>query len=135
MLWRDRRFLTLAAGKAAGLFAQIGLLAHLFSIMVPVFGPRSAGLLMGGATAAAILGRAGIGWLMPVSADRRLIASASYGVQIIGTLILLTTGGGNTAVMVVGVLLSASASATPHRSHLSSPRRSSTKPMSPAWCR
>lgn len=104
-LWRDRRFLTLAAGMAAGLFAQIGLLAHLFSIMVPVFGSRSAGLLMGGATVAAIVGRTGIGWLMPVSADRRLIASASYGVQIIGTLILLTTGGENTAAMVVGVLL------------------------------
>jgi hypothetical protein len=105
LLWRDRRFLTLAAGMAAGLFAQIGLLAHLFSIMVPVFGSRSAGLLMGGATVAAILGRTGIGWLMPVSADRRLIASASYGVQIVGTLMLLTTGGGNTALMVVGVLL------------------------------
>jgi hypothetical protein len=105
LLWRDRRFLTLAAGMAAGLFAQIGLLAHLFSIVVPVFGSRSAGLLMGGATVAAILGRTGIGWLMPVAADRRLIASASYGVQIIGTLMLLTTGGGNTASMVVGVLL------------------------------
>lgn len=102
---RDRRFLTLAAGMAAGLFAQIGLLAHLFSIMVPVFGSRSAGLLMGGATVAAILGRTGIDWLMPVSADRRLIASASYGVQIVGTLMLLTTGGGNAALMVVGVLL------------------------------
>jgi hypothetical protein len=104
-LWRDRRFLTLAAGMAAGLFAQIGLLAHLFSIMVPVFGSQTAGLLMGGATFAAILGRTGIGWLMPVSADRRLIASASYGVQIIGTLMLLTTGGENAAAMVLGVLL------------------------------
>jgi hypothetical protein len=104
-LWRDRRFLTLAAGMAAGLFAQIGLLAHLFSIMVPVFGSRAAGLLMGGATVAAIVGRTGIGWLMPVSADRRLIATASYGVQIIGTLMLLATGGENAPAMVVGVLL------------------------------
>jgi hypothetical protein len=104
-LWRDRRFLTLAVGMAAGLFAQIGLLAHLFSIMVPVFGSQAAGLLMGGATVAAILGRTGIGWLMPVSADRRLIASASYGVQIIGTLMLLATGGENAAAMIIGVLL------------------------------
>jgi hypothetical protein len=104
-LWRDRRFITLAAGMAAGLFAQIGLLAHLFSIIVPVFGPQAAGLLMGGATVSAIVGRTGIGWLMPISADRRLIASASYGVQIIGTLILLATGGENAAAMVVGVLL------------------------------
>lgn len=104
-LWHDRRFLTLAAGMAAGLFAQIGLLAHLFSIIVPVFGSQATGLLMGGATVAAIVGRTGIGWLMPVSADRRLIASASYGVQIIGTLMLLTTGGENAAAMVLGVLL------------------------------
>lgn len=104
-LWRDRRFITLAAGMAAGLFAQIGLLAHLFSIMVPVFGSQPAGLLMGAATVSAIVGRTGIGWLMPISADRRLIASASYGVQIIGSLMLLATGGDNAAAMVVGVLL------------------------------
>ena len=29
LLWRDWRFLTLTAGMALGLFAQIGLLAHL----------------------------------------------------------------------------------------------------------
>lgn len=105
LLWRDRRFITLAVGMAAGLFAQIGLLAHLFSILVPVFGPQTAGLLMGSATVAAIAGRTGIGWLMPVSADRRLIASASYGVQIIGSLALLWAGGENMAAMIVGVLL------------------------------
>lgn len=104
-LWRDRRFITLAAGMAAGLFAQIGLLAHLFSIMVPVFGSQTAGLLMGAATVSAIVGRTAIGWLMPISADRRLIASASYSVQIIGSLILLVTGGENAAAMAVGVLL------------------------------
>ncbi|GLU27397.1 MFS transporter [Brucella sp. NBRC 12950] len=104
-LWRDRRFVTLAIGMAAGLFAQIGLLAHLFSVMVPVFGSRNAGLLMGGATVSAIVGRTSIGWFMPSWADRRLIASASYGVQIIGSLILLATGGDNEALMIVGVLL------------------------------
>ena len=38
LLWRDRRFLTLAAGMALGLFAQIGLVAHLFSLLVPALG-------------------------------------------------------------------------------------------------
>jgi MFS family permease len=104
-LWRDRRFITLAAGMAAGLFAQIGLLAHLFSILVPVFGSKTAGVLLGGATVSAIVGRTSIGWLMPISADRRLIASASYGVQIIGSLTLLATGGENAAAMIAGVLL------------------------------
>jgi MFS family permease len=32
LLWRDRRFLTLSAGMGLGLFAQIGLVAHLFSL-------------------------------------------------------------------------------------------------------
>lgn len=31
-LWRNRAFITLSAGMAIGLFAQIGLLAHLFNI-------------------------------------------------------------------------------------------------------
>lgn len=130
-LWHDRRFIMLAMGMAAGLFAQIGLLAHLFSIMVPVFGSQTAGLLMAGATVAAILGRAGIGWLMPVSADRRLIASASYGVQMIGTRILLTKGGENSAAMVVGVLLFGLGIGTRRRSSLSSHRWNLTR-MSPA---
>nr|WP_280518291.1 MFS transporter [Rhizobium wenxiniae] len=104
LLWRDRRFITLSAGMAAGLFAQIGLLAHLFSIVVPVFGAQGAGVMMGGATAAAVAGRTGIGWFMPISADRRLIASASYGVQVIGSITLLLAGGDH-AAMIAGVLL------------------------------
>ncbi len=40
LLWRDRRFLTLAAGMALGLFAQIGLIAHLFSLLVPALGAQ-----------------------------------------------------------------------------------------------
>jgi MFS family permease len=61
LLWRDAGFLTLAAGMAFGLFAQIGLLAHLFSMLVPALGTQAAGLAMGGATAAAIGGRSLVG--------------------------------------------------------------------------
>jgi MFS family permease len=78
LLWRDIGFITLAAGMALGLFAQIGLLAHLFSLLVPALGAQSAGLALGGATAAAIAGRTLVGWLMPAAADRRLVAVASY---------------------------------------------------------
>ena len=42
-LWRDRRFITLAAGMALGLFAQIGLFAHLFSLLVPTLGAAARG--------------------------------------------------------------------------------------------
>ncbi|NTE63856.1 MFS transporter [Agrobacterium fabrum] len=77
----------------------------MFSIIVPVFGSKSAGLIMGGATVAAIAGRTGLGWLMPANADRRLIASASYGIQIIGSLILLLSGQDYATGIIVGVLL------------------------------
>jgi hypothetical protein len=43
-LWTDARFVTLAAGMALGLFAQIGLIAHLFSLLVPALGAQLRGL-------------------------------------------------------------------------------------------
>src|SRR5580704_7610574 len=92
LLWRDRTFLTLAAAMAFGLFAQIGLLAHLFSLLVPPLGEQAAGILMGLATASAIAGRTLVGWLMPAGSDRRLIACASLVVQIAGSVILMITG-------------------------------------------
>jgi MFS family permease len=105
LLWRDARFLTLAAGMALGLFAQIGLLAHLFSMLVPALGAQAAGLAMGGATAAAIAGRTLVGWLMPASADRRLVSVASYIVQIVGVFALFAAGGQTIALLLLGVFL------------------------------
>ena len=104
-LWRDPKFLTLSAGMALGLFAQIGLIAHLFSLLVPALGAQSAGLAMGAATAAAILGRTLVGWLMPAGADRRLVACASYGVQIAGSIACLVAAGTNIPLLLVGVIL------------------------------
>jgi MFS family permease len=104
-LWRDRGFLTLATAMALGLFAQIGLIAHLFSLLVPALGAPSAGLAMGAATAAAIGGRTLVGWLMPAGADRRLIACASLAVQIAGSLVLIAAAGSNVALLLLGVLL------------------------------
>ncbi len=105
LLWRDVRFITLAAGMALGLFAQIGLLAHLFSLLVPVLGASVAGFAMSGATAAAIAGRSLVGWLMPAGADRRLIAAVSYAVQIAGSLALIAAAGVDAALLIGGVLL------------------------------
>src|ERR1700720_2545610 len=85
-LWQDSRLVTLAAGMAFGLFAQIGLLAHLFSLLVPALGAQLAGFATGAATAAALVGRTLVGWLMPVGADRRLFGCANYFVQILGSL-------------------------------------------------
>jgi Major Facilitator Superfamily len=104
-LWYDTRFLSLAAAMALGLFAQIGLISHLFSLLIPTFGAQFAGLAMGGATAAAIAGRTLVGWLMPIGSDRRLVASASYFVQIVGTVAFLLAGGDNVPLLLVGTIL------------------------------
>jgi MFS family permease len=105
LLWRDFRFLTLSAGMALGLFVQIGLIAHLFSLLVPAVGAQLAGLAMGAATAAAIVGRTLVGWLMPVGADRRLVASMSYAVQIVGSLVFILAVGTNVPLLLLGVML------------------------------
>jgi MFS family permease len=56
-LWRNRQFLTLAGGMALGLFAQIGLLSQLFSLLVPALDAQLSGVAAGLATASAIAGR------------------------------------------------------------------------------
>jgi hypothetical protein len=104
-LWREWRFRTLALGMALGLFAQIGLLAHLFSLIVPALGEGWAGIVAGLATASAIVGRTAFGWLMPQGADRRLWAALSYGVQVIGAVALIHSGLTNPVLILIGVLL------------------------------
>src|SRR6516165_3784136 len=105
LLWRDLRFLTLAGGMAFGLFAQIGLIAHLYSLMVPALGPQQAGLAMGLATVSAVAGRTLVGWLMPANADRRLVACASYAVQIASSLVFILAAGTSVPLLLLGVLL------------------------------
>jgi MFS family permease len=105
LLWRDLKFITLAAGMALGLFAQIGLIAHLFSLLVSALGAQQAGLAMGLATACAIAGRTLVGWLMPVGADRRLVACASYAVQIAGSVVFIIAVGQSIPLLMLGVVL------------------------------
>ncbi|MBR0661171.1 MFS transporter [Neoroseomonas oryzicola] len=105
MLWRDPAFRSLAAGMALGLFAQIGLLAHLFSLIAGPLEPGLAGVVAGLATVAAILGRTLFGWLMPAGADRRRWACASYAVQAAGVVVLLASGLEGPVAILLGVLL------------------------------
>jgi hypothetical protein len=104
-LWQNWQFLTLATGMAFGLFAQIGLLAHLFSLLVPALGAQLAGIVAGTATASAIAGRTLFGWLMPMGADRRLFACASYLVQIAGSLAFVLAAGNDVPMLLLGVVL------------------------------
>ena len=46
-LWTNRGFLTYMAGFSFGLFAQIGIIAHLFSLLVPALGTQGAGFATG----------------------------------------------------------------------------------------
>ncbi len=91
-LWRNRQFVTLAAGMSLGLFAQIGLITHLFLVLAQYFTEQQAGMAMGLATASAIVGRTLVGWLMPVHANRRTVACLSYGIQLLGCIVMLGVG-------------------------------------------
>jgi hypothetical protein len=88
-----------------GLFAQIGLITHLFSLLAPALGTQAAGWAMGGATALAIGGRTAVGWLMPTGADRPAVACASYAIQIAGSLAFIMAGGTHAPLLLAGVLL------------------------------
>jgi hypothetical protein len=105
LLWRDRRFLTLSAGMALGLFAQIGLVAHLYSLLVPALGATWAGFAMSFVTLMAIGGRTLLGWLMPIGTDRRLVACGGYVLQVAGMIAFLLAGGTSVPLLVLGVVL------------------------------
>ncbi|MEO8203104.1 MAG: MFS transporter [Betaproteobacteria bacterium] len=105
LLWRDRTFLTLAAGMALGLFAQIGLIAHLYSLLVPALGAARAGFAMSFVTIMAIAGRTLLGWAMPIGTDRRLVASGGYVVQVAGMFCFILAAGTNVPLLMAGVVL------------------------------
>jgi len=104
-LWQSWRFVTLAGATSLGLFAQIGIIAHLFSLLVPALGAQLAGFAAGLATACAIAGRTGMGWLLPQGADRRRALAANYGLQFCGSLVLLAAGGTSVPLLLGGVML------------------------------
>jgi MFS family permease len=102
---RDGRFVTLALPMCLALFAQIGLIAHLFSLMLPALGAEWAGMAMGLATACAVAGRMAVGRLLQPGTDRRLAAAASLALQILGCLSFILAGGEAVPLLVLGVVL------------------------------
>lgn len=86
---KSAKFRTLAAGMSLGLFAQIGLIAHLYSILVGRMGAHNASFAMGLATASAMGGRYLAARLMTRGIDRRQLACLGYAIQMLGTLMLL----------------------------------------------
>lgn len=104
-LWTSRAFVTCTAGFALGLFAQIGIITHLFSLLVPAMGTQGAGLATGFAAACAVAGRTFLGWFLPDSADRRLAAALTYLMQILGCVAFLLADGQSLPLLLLGILL------------------------------
>ncbi|HVR51548.1 MAG TPA: MFS transporter [Pseudorhodoferax sp.] len=109
--WRSRAFVTLAAAMALGLFAQIGLIAQLFSLLVPAMGSQGASWAMALATACGMGGRLlavrgpGAQRGQHVQRDWRRVAAASYAVQAGGTLLLCLVGPAAGWPTVLGMVL------------------------------
>ena len=84
---RDRRFATLSTAFALGLFAQIGLFAHLIVQMSPTLGTDGAGAAVSAATVCAVIGRTVVAtWLG--DHDRRIAAALNFAVQAAGVCLL-----------------------------------------------
>ena len=100
-LLRDRRFLTLSAAFAFGLFSQVGLIAHLLSLLVPILGERGAAGAVSLTTTCAVIGRLLLGAVID-RLDRRSAAAGNFALQA-GGFLLIASGGA--APALVGCVL------------------------------
>ena len=60
---------------------------------------------MGLVTVMAIVGRTLLGDLMPLGADRRLVACGGYAVQLAGSIAFMLAAGTSVPLLLVGVVL------------------------------
>lgn len=104
-IWRDRGFVSLSAAFALGLFAQIGLIAHLFSLLAGALDAFGAGIAMGLATACAVAGRTVLGWLLSRGLDRRRAAALNFALQALGSTALLASEGDSVRLLLLGCVL------------------------------
>ena len=102
VLLRQRRFITISAAFALGLFAQIGLFTHLIARLAPDFGPVLAASAISLVTLCAVFGRSLLGWLLG-ERDRRVAAAVNLVMQAAGSL-LLAVGSGAVPVAVGCIL-------------------------------
>jgi MFS family permease len=84
---RTWRFWSVSAPFALGLAAQVGVLTHLVALVAPTLGAGGAARALGTATAAALVGRLATGQVVD-RLNRRLVASATLAVQIVGLALL-----------------------------------------------
>lgn len=86
-LLRVRRFASLSTAFALGLFAQIGLFAHLVARLAPELGAGGAAAAVSLTTVSAVFGRTLLGWCIG-ERDRRIASAANFLVQAMGTLLI-----------------------------------------------
>ena len=83
----NRMFITLAAASALGMFAQVGITAHIVMRLVPLIDTQYAAGSISLTTACAMIGRILLG-LMLGRADRRLVAALNFVMQACGVSLL-----------------------------------------------
>lgn len=102
VLLRQGSFITISVAFALGLFAQIGLFAHLIARLAPDFGPGLAASAISLVTLCAVFGRSLLGWLLG-ERDRRVAAAVNLAMQAAGSLLLAV--GCGVAPLAVGCML------------------------------
>jgi len=80
-----------SAPFALGLAAQVGVLTHLVALVTPTLGAGAAARAVSAATAAALIGRLVTGFVVD-RLNRRVVASATLIVQIVGVTLLARAG-------------------------------------------
>jgi len=105
LLWRNRAFVTLLAAMTLGLFAQIGLMAHLYSLLAHAMGEQPAGFAMALVTVMAIAGRVLLAKPMSAGKDRRVIGTWGYLLQMAGSLAFMLAYGESIPLLIVGIIL------------------------------
>ena len=93
----SRPFVTLSIAFALGLFAQVGITAHIVTRLAPLVGADYAAGAISLQTACAMLGRVFLGALLG-RADRRFVAAGNFAVQACGVSLLAV---GSTAIVLV----------------------------------
>ncbi len=89
-LFSSPAFITLSASFALGMFAQVGAVEHLVTLLSPIVGAADAAAALSVTTASAIIGRTLLGTVLG-KADRRVVAAANLIIQACG-LTLLAVG-------------------------------------------
>jgi MFS family permease len=102
VLLSNWKFATLSVAFALGMFAQVGVVAHLISRLAPLMGAPGAAIAVSLATASAVVGRVLLGMLLG-RADRRVVAAGNFAMQSCGVILLAV--GSTALVLVPGCIL------------------------------